>query len=820
MATGGAPSEGGGIYNIGIPLLGNPGFGSQTSIVNAAFRGNTADDGGAVFNEENSPTIANSSFYDNSGTSTDVASVTASPVVSASCSQEDLSALGSGNVQIMSDPFVPADHLSIGIADTLQADGINEVYLDPASACVNAGDNAAANNPDTGFAEFDSDWRVLSSRADGMSETDVEGMGAETVDAGRHYERAPVPKTPDYVWLVDIDAAPGGDGRSWGSAFDTIGPALALAAATSAGGEVWVAEGTYRADSAEAPVVDLPHGVTLRGGFDGTEVIDSDRFPPYQRQTVLSGDFDSSGTATSGDSLHTVIAANGSRLERITVTRGYAAQPTGEDSRGAGIYHVGRGVFFVESSEITGNRSVGDGAGIYSHGGSPRITGSRITGNVATGLGSDGGGIFTGEYYAGVSDPLTISNSTISDNTCTGFGAGVHHRYSDVTLDNVVFTGNQAAGSGGGIYIFQPTIVTVTNSTFYNNLSDWNGGGIGMPDGELNVTNSTFAVNAADDFGGGIWHQGISSISSTTFYGNVADFDSDTTGEGGGAYLSHGSVSPIVSNSAFFMNRLNGSVTMGRHPEFAAGSATPLISNTCSQQDFISDFSATDSTVVLLSPFVQMNLIGEGDRLYDAPDLINEYYLNPDSPCVDRGDNTIADTVFSELGDWRDMTTRTDQLTETQVNSGTGAIVDAGRHYMAPDPTAFTIPGCLFSCPAVVTASLYVHGTDNIDDVNTSIDITYDGTSAMTITLIHPDGTRVELTSDNGTADFTGTTFDDEAGTDITAGSSPFTGSFRPEGMLSTLDGKAVDGLWQLEISGNAVIPGTLNDWSLDIVTP
>lgn len=90
-------------------------------------------------------------------------------------------------------------------------------------------------------------------------------------------------------------------------------------------------------------------------------------------------------------------------------------------------------------------------------------------------------------------------------------------------------------------------------------------------------------------------------------------------------------------------------------------------------------------------------------------------------------------------------------------------------------------------------------------------------TSAMTITLVHPDGTRVELTSGNGTNDFTGTTFDDEAGTDVTAGSSPFTGSYRPEEMLSALDGKSATGLWQLEISGNAIVPGTLNAWSLDI---
>ncbi len=52
---------------------------------------------------------------------------------------------------------------------------------------------------------------------------------------------------------------------------------------------------------------------------------------------------------------------------------------------------------------------------------------------------------------------------------------------------------------------------------------------------------------------------------------------------------------------------------------------------------------------------------------------------------------------------------------------------------------------------------------------------------------MHPDATMVELSTDNGSTgdNYTNTVFDDEASTAITAGTAPFTGSYRPEGSLS-----------------------------------
>ncbi|HPR65213.1 MAG TPA: proprotein convertase P-domain-containing protein [Thermoanaerobaculia bacterium] len=122
-----------------------------------------------------------------------------------------------------------------------------------------------------------------------------------------------------------------------------------------------------------------------------------------------------------------------------------------------------------------------------------------------------------------------------------------------------------------------------------------------------------------------------------------------------------------------------------------------------------------------------------------------------------------------------------------------------------------------------VTSTVTVSDTNVISDVNVtiiSLTHTYDGD--LDIFLIAPNSTRVELTTDNGGTgeNFTNTVFDDSAATSITAGAAPFTGSFRPEGSLATLNGIASNGIWTLEITDDAGgDTGTLTSWSLTLTT-
>jgi autotransporter-associated beta strand protein len=119
--------------------------------------------------------------------------------------------------------------------------------------------------------------------------------------------------------------------------------------------------------------------------------------------------------------------------------------------------------------------------------------------------------------------------------------------------------------------------------------------------------------------------------------------------------------------------------------------------------------------------------------------------------------------------------------------------------------------------------------TAPIAKVTVSMNINHSSDSDLDIFLQGPDGTTVELSTDNGgTGNNYGnscaqrTTFDDAAVTPITSGAAPFFGTFRPEGKLSDFRGKSgtdVNGTWTLLISDDTAnaITGELDCWTLNV---
>lgn len=96
-----------------------------------------------------------------------------------------------------------------------------------------------------------------------------------------------------------------------------------------------------------------------------------------------------------------------------------------------------------------------------------------------------------------------------------------------------------------------------------------------------------------------------------------------------------------------------------------------------------------------------------------------------------------------------------------------------------------------------------------ITDLDVSVDLTHSSVFDLQLFLESPSGTGVllnmyDLVQGYITGkDYSGTTFDDEAGTPIEAGSPPFTGSFRPlEGSsLSIYDGEDAYGPWKFRVA-------------------
>jgi autotransporter-associated beta strand protein len=159
---------------------------------------------------------------------------------------------------------------------------------------------------------------------------------------------------------------------------------------------------------------------------------------------------------------------------------------------------------------------------------------------------------------------------------------------------------------------------------------------------------------------------------------------------------------------------------------------------------------------------------------------------------------------------------------------------------------AFTLPFVLSSGTPAVTANRYDNNTvTNVPDIGTiestntvsswsggpltkiavSLWLVAPFSADMNLTLIAPNGATVDLSSGNGTganfgtgtADAVRTTFDDDAAMSITAGASPFVGTFRPETSLASLLTSSAVGNWRLRIQDlyGSSYQDTLRAWSL-----
>lgn len=118
-----------------------------------------------------------------------------------------------------------------------------------------------------------------------------------------------------------------------------------------------------------------------------------------------------------------------------------------------------------------------------------------------------------------------------------------------------------------------------------------------------------------------------------------------------------------------------------------------------------------------------------------------------------------------------------------------------------------------------ITSTIDIGDGVDITDINIQINITHTWVNDLDITITSPNGTVVELTTDNGannTQNYTDTIFDDQAGISITSGSAPFTGSYAPEGLLGDFNGESSFGTWTLTVTDDTNLDGgTLNSWTV-----
>ncbi len=327
----------------------------------------------------------------------------------------------------------------------------------------------------------------------------------------------------------------------------------------------------------------------------------------------------------------------------------------------------GGGIYCAQSSPmildniVEGNGAHGSAAQTNSGGGgicckscSPTIKGNMITLNFASLL---GGGILCDE-----SSP-TISENTINKNTTHSLGGGIccENDSSPIILSNTI-TRNSSWGGGAGIYCKRSS-PTILDNEIRNNSVWYDGGGIFLDESSPAISGNTIGQNSAGKRGGGI----LCALSSPTISNNliIANWVYALFGglDGGGVYCDSHS-SPIITNNTVVDNSAAESGAGGGI--YCEEEATPTIEN-CIIWGNGDDLEGCSGTYCCIEDHDE----GEGN-IHDDPLLVTgpfgEYYLHPESPCIDAGSQSSA------------MAGLSDRTTQADGSPDTGT-VDMGFHY-------------------------------------------------------------------------------------------------------------------------------------------
>jgi hypothetical protein len=195
-------------------------------------------------------------------------------------------------------------------------------------------------------------------------------------------------------------------------------------------------------------------------------------------------------TMTSGSNL---------TLSNITIQNGFSA------TSGGGIYNT-NGDLSISDCIITQNNSNGGGGGLFSTGVGGNATVLIQNSIISLNTASSGGGIFNTSNSS-----LTISTSTISENTSNSTGAGIHNQSSsNLGISSSSITGNTSNNSGGGVWCSNSNL-SISASVFSSNQATQGAGIMAygtLPGSSLvQIQNTTISGNnATTGRGGGIYH--------------------------------------------------------------------------------------------------------------------------------------------------------------------------------------------------------------------------------------------------------------------------------------------------------------------------
>jgi predicted Zn-dependent protease len=275
------------------------------------------------------------------------------------------------------------------------------------------------------------------------------------------------------VLFVNADAAPGGSGGSWATAYRNLGDALS-SAECSLGlvVEIWVAAGVYTPDrgtGSRDSTFQMLDGLTLYGGFAGGETAAEQR-DPAANHSILSGDIGVSG-AVSDNVYHVVSvgASVGAMIDGFTIRSGYANDlPANPRGKGAGVYHSSGAAEFANcrfEENVSGN-----GGAVHARiGGELRFTDCDFVDNMSV---LQGGAV---AVESGAT--VHMDRCRVVQNEAGVYGGAVSVSGSALQLRNSLLVGNHSSYQGGAMYVSGAS-ASVANCTLYRNTATYDGGGI------------------------------------------------------------------------------------------------------------------------------------------------------------------------------------------------------------------------------------------------------------------------------------------------------------------------------------------------------
>ncbi|MFN2218657.1 MAG: beta strand repeat-containing protein [Anaerolineae bacterium] len=640
------------------------GAGSNVVLTNLTFSGNSAGgSGGGLHTTSPNMTIHNTVIWNN----------------------QDASGIGTADSSIWDDPDAVIDHSLIqgqippGLGNLDGTNPANDalfvVPVDPSTApatggilsvkygspIIDVGDNTAV--PTGVTLDLAGKPRIYNS----------------IVDLGAYEFPLACPPPETTRLYVDHTANGTNTGTSWLNALKALRDAFTLADNCAGIGEIWVAEGVHRPDVGTGLVPDsrtetyqLIDGVTVYGGFEGTETLLQERNWD-NNVTVLSGDVDSNDDATGG----------------IVNTPG--------DISGANSYHVvvANGVgntavldgFTITAGQANGSAAnpEGRGGGIYNDAGSPTLSNLTFIGNIA----GNGGGL------ANLNGDAPLTNAFFKNNMAVSSGGGIFNEASSPTLSDLVFTGNYA-GTGSGLANLSGSNPQLTGVQFTSNRAGTSGGGIYNQASSPTLTDVQFTSNTAGSSGGGICNQASSpmltdAILSGNSAPNGAAIYNDTSNPSlvnallsgnyastNGAAFYNTASSPSLVNVTVSGNRAGG--TGGGM--FNAANSDPSMQNSILWNNQDASGAGTASATILnddldSKPTIDYSLVQALSSIYHtgsnnldenpwfttpvdpstAPTTAGDLTLGIFSPAKDAGDNAANATLTDLAGGLRVINT-------------------------------------------------------------------------------------------------------------------------------------------------------------------